>query len=166
MKMKLLLLILILGVHCFGQVEGWDKVKWGMNKDTIKSIYPKIIESPNGELGLDNIEIAKLSFTARFEFQNDKVNIIRLIYESNNEDLTQSYFNDLESKLIEKYGQYSNKTRDNQTTSKYFGKSPYKTTTEWIFPKSTIKLIFIGLPIIKKYNLQIVYSLKEIEDKL
>ena len=136
-------------------VEGWDKVKWGMKAEEIEDIFKGQIHKPTGSAkGEDwyvSWEIAAINLgecAAEVKFlmdsKTDELNKVMLIvHEAKKKD-----YDFLHEQLIKKYGQPTH-------PNKKFGVGKDNQYSKWVFPST---LIMLSIITVTKQDVRITYE--------
>lgn len=148
-------------------VNGWDKVRWGMTDEEIRAKYANLIdEEADFKNGYSpffiETEIISISFKVRFIFDNEKKKLIRIsLHPQNSEDNSISLFNRLEELMIAKYGT-PHKKKDDIIEDEWIGKVRIEGSKTflrtWCFLSTSINLIYLEIRTIKSKRLCITYE--------
>ena len=118
-------------------VAGWDKAKWGMSIEEIKSIYNvRTIRNPIVPPDIEmDYKIGRYNYIINFDFLEKQLYKISIRGGTLSDKLpttTVDQFRDMEKVLIDKYGKAKEQTQSGETTLK------------WEFPSTII--IMEGTP--------------------
>lgn len=119
-RLLFVFLILFITTNCSKEVNGWDKVTWGMTTGQVKEIYVEysddvVTENQNTNIKgmkLQNQTFGDIPVTSYLKFENDSLSAVRLLHTYKDETpksvrlsvLTPEY-KEFESLLTKTYGQ-------------------------------------------------------------
>ncbi len=119
-RLLFVFLILFISSSCSNELNGWDKVTWGMTIEQVKNIYDEYSESiaPENQntnikgLKLQNETFGDIPVISYLKFENNSLSAVRVLHTYKDETpksvrlsvLTPEY-KEFESLLIKRYGQ-------------------------------------------------------------
>lgn len=125
MKKSIIALTIVLSAVILSavSVDGWDKTRWGMSVDEVKSLYSDsgIRESDRNDqiLVIESIRLNDKNYSVTFSFKTGMLTGVSIVMK----EAMACDYNDAVYSLSRKYGKTANSD---------------KMTTVWLFPKTVI----------------------------
>jgi hypothetical protein len=132
-----LLLFLLSGVK---DVDGWEKAKWGMSEQEVRTAFAPDIKGAT-DLELDDVTVDHLHFSARFWIDAKSKQLTGVRLTNIDKGISTSTFAALEKALVQQYGPPTERTNG------------ARLITVWDFPSSVIEMHYGESPLIGHYLL-------------